>query len=214
MLSLQKEHMHKYGAKALLLTYGRFQTSTCYKRWLPNFKGCDHTHSPRHNELVAFFVICWFRFKLPNCKQIKTSNNRCTRCSKINKVSLLDQSKFTGFVFQSNMTLIGAAVQTEVHPQSFLLLCHTLKAWLTPGDQIVSVSASSYPVKSFVSLCYLQFSQFLTPTHSLLEELIYLRNFSVRVVQKTFNDIILKWIDLIPGRKKKKKLALITSSSS
>lgn len=165
MLSLQKEHMHKYGAKALLLTYGRFQTSTCYKRWLPNFKDCDHTHSPRHNELVAFFLFfCWFRFKLPNCKQIKTSNNRCTRCSKINKVSLLDQSKFTGFVFQSNMTLIGAAVQTEVHPQSFLLLYHTLKAWLTPGDQMSACQPPRTPWNLLFR--FVTCSQFSSLSHS------------------------------------------------
>ena len=86
VLSFYRKHMLgctrvKCGAKALLSTYGAFQSRTCHKCWLPNFKVVitpTVQHMMKHTS-----VICSSRSEIEKCKLIKTSHNCCTSWSKI-----------------------------------------------------------------------------------------------------------------------------------
>lgn len=78
VLSFYRKHMPgctrvKCGAKALLSTYGAFQSRTCHKCWLPNFKVVI---TPTVQRIVKHTsVICSSRSEIENRKLIKTSHN-------------------------------------------------------------------------------------------------------------------------------------------
>lgn len=128
-----------------------------------------------------FFLIGWFRIKLFNCKQIKTFNNCCTCCWKINNFLLHYPGKMAEILFIYFCCKEQKKPKQAQQPRVLSSVIRHLSDLQRKSDSWLSDANISLPQWSLLYFCCVTCCQSNLQSHYLEKHF----HFSVGVVRQT-----------------------------